>query len=118
MVWTGLRLNKSFEELKAESRRLTAESRRLRQPHCGQPPRLNNIEDYLRLEAEIARCNFNAAERTFWRVSADISCKDHERQIGEASRAQALTRKALLRALERINRFLVYGTVPPDLYLD
>jgi hypothetical protein len=116
MARTGSRLSKSSEDSKSESRRLTVESYRLRGPLSGRLRHLDHIEDYLRLEAEIARCNFNAAESEFWRVSANRSDNARESNAAEASTAQIATRKALPRALERVNSVLGYGRIPADLY--
>jgi hypothetical protein len=78
---------------------------------------LDEIEDFLRKDVGMAQMQRETADSIFWRVYAEVSDPDHDRNLASALRVQDAARKSLLRALERLNAFLVSGTIPDEFLL-
>jgi hypothetical protein len=73
-----------------------------------------DIEDFLRMELEIARIQRDEANHEFWRTSANVYDSSHDEKVRSAAWGQCVARKALVAALKRLNAFLANGTVPGE----
>lgn len=77
------------------------------------------IIEILRAEVERTRVEYTGAKRDFQLLSTDIPSglphPDGMQRIQNASRAQSFAMEAYEKALKRLNRFLISGTIPEDL---
>lgn len=77
------------------------------------------IMEILRAEVERTRTQYTSAKQDFQRRSMDIPSglphPDGMQRIQNASRAESHAMEAYETALNRLNRFLISGTVPEDL---
>ena len=80
------------------------------------------IIEILRAEVERTHAEYDRVKQDFRLLSADIPSglphPDGMQRIQNASHAQSFAMDAYETALKRLNRFLISGTVPPDLEKD
>ena len=80
------------------------------------------IVEILRAEVERTHAEYDRVKQDFRSLVGDIPSglphPDGMQRIQNASRAQSVAMEAYETALMRLNRFLISGTVPPDLEKD